>query len=260
MVNYKSSDDTIVCVESIQKCKFNYKIIIIDNSVDECEYEKLKNLECESIKVVFSDKNYGFAKANNIGLKYIPNNQYVWFLNNDTKIDQNLVNKILENLPDDKTVVYFDIFDFNGKKESDGMHYVNLLTGSFCRRKIIFYKGYICGASLLLYYTNNMPKWDENYFLYFEDIDYTFRLKKNGYKFLHIDDCFVNHKVGGSSSQNKELIKIRLLSQYYFIKKNGICLSLYVLLKIIYLLLSGRIVELVCLINIKKQYRRRLHL
>jgi GT2 family glycosyltransferase len=256
MVNYKSSEDTICCVDSIKKCKFNYKIIIVDNSVDEYEYKKLKSLECENVKIIQNEENYGFAKANNIGLKYILNNQYVWFLNNDTKINQNLVNKILEHLDhssNEKTVFFFDILDFNGQKESNGVHYINLLTGSICTRKKIFYKRYICGASLLLCFTNDMPKWNENYFLYYEDVDYAFQLQKNRYKFVYINDCFVNHKIGGSSKNNK-IIKIRLLSQYYFIKNHGTCFFLYFIMKNIYFFLSGRIEEFLYLLKIRKNY------
>lgn len=247
LVNFKSSSDTLTCINSITSCVFNYRIIIIDNSCDNNEAMLLKSIENEKIKVIINDKNYGFSKANNIGLNLVPYGQYVWFLNNDTIINQNLVDKIKDNLPDKKTVLYFDIFDFNQEKESSGIHYINLLTASSSSQKRFLYKEYICGASVFIQYSENMPKWNEKYFLYFEDVDFTFQLKKKGYVFKHINDCFFLHKISASSSKNKKINEIRLNSQIIFMKDYTINFILFIFLKILYLIFQLRFKELLLL-------------
>jgi GT2 family glycosyltransferase len=210
---------------------------------------KLKCIENDKIKVIINEKNYGFSKANNIALNFVPYGQYVWFLNNDTIINQNLVDKIKNNLPDNKTVLYFDILDFDQKKESSGIHYISLLTGSSSSNKKFLFKEYICGASIFLQYSENMPKWNDKYFLYFEDADFSLQLIKKGYIFKHIDDCFFLHKISASSSKNIRINEIKLTSQVIFMRNHAKYFALFIFLKILYLFFLCRFKELLLLIN-----------
>lgn len=91
ILHYKNLDDTLECVDSIQKncTKNNYKIIIVDNGTASLEEQKV--LKEHADQTIFNKTNLGFAKANNLGAKkaieqYHPD--YLAIINNDTLILQ----------------------------------------------------------------------------------------------------------------------------------------------------------------------------
>lgn len=90
ILNYKTFDETITCVESIiKKVKTNYHIVIVDNgshdnSVDVLNKNYKKN---NKITILSSNENLGFANGNNLGFKYIKDNlepDFIIMINNDT--------------------------------------------------------------------------------------------------------------------------------------------------------------------------------
>ena len=179
LVNYNGTQDTINCINSIYASNIygECTIEIFDNASKTEDSDVLKkfleNLETNqfvlSINCLFSDENIGFAAGNNYWLKKAPIGDYIWFLNNDTLTNARLFEQIFTNLPNEKSAIYFDCKTFEDDFHDDGLHHINLLTGRYHKIK----KGrhdfaYICGASLLLKKTENLPLWDESYFLYFE--------------------------------------------------------------------------------------------
>jgi len=251
IINYNTSQETINCINSICSCNIinNIRIVVIDNNSSSTEYEKLNildNLSNNNVQIIVkqNNKNIGFSGANNIGLGYANYGDLIWFLNNDTLVNQKIIDKIFNTHIEDNCAYYCNIYDFDNKYESTGLHYINLFTGHSSFRKKKLYVEYICGASLIMKFTKNMPKWDEKYFLYFEDVDLSLKLKKLGYKFILIDDCYINHR-GQSSVKNITTVNtIKIRSQIIFIKKNGYCFVLYIILRIIYLLFFRRLEEL----------------
>lgn len=90
ILNYKTVDETITCVESIiEKVKANYHIVIVDNGSHDNSVEVLnKNYKKnKKITILYSDENLGFANGNNLGFKYIKDNlnpDFIIMINNDT--------------------------------------------------------------------------------------------------------------------------------------------------------------------------------
>lgn len=105
ILHYMSYDDTIECVESILNniTYKNYEIIIVDNNSPNCSANKIKELyrTKENVKVIFNEKNLGFAKGNNVGYMYAKeklNADYMIIMNNDTIIEQkNFIDLILNS-------------------------------------------------------------------------------------------------------------------------------------------------------------------
>lgn len=89
ILHYKNIEDTIECINSINKLKGNKKIIVVDNNtLIEQDEKKLKKYDIDLIKL---EKNLGFAKANNIGCKHAIEKYHPDFLvvsNNDIVIEQ----------------------------------------------------------------------------------------------------------------------------------------------------------------------------
>ncbi|MDP2944311.1 MAG: glycosyltransferase, partial [bacterium] len=81
---------------------------------------------------------------------------------------------------------------------------------------------WVSGAALIIRKKlfEEIGGWDEKYFLYFEDIDLCWRVKKQGLSIAVLDGVFVTHFGGRSLAQNWERKKQYYLSQEYFFRKN----------------------------------------
>lgn len=261
LINYNSSEYTISCVQSIQHaflCKQDYRVYIVDNASRNSEKEKLEDLnKIQNVEILYSNENLGFAKANNLALKKIPENDIVWFLNNDTLINTELAKEITKYHLNNNEVLFFDMYDFDKKYCTNGQDSINLLFGNVTAQNkfLPFNIKYICGASLILRKTDTMPYWDEKFFLYYEDADYSLTLKKLGYNFIHLDKCFFQHKVFGSSTNSNNVNEIRQYSQIIFMKKWGKCYPLFLVFRTLYLLLNRNFNGLRIFYKCHKKYK-----
>ncbi|CAM3560812.1 glycosyltransferase family 2 protein [Flavobacterium gelidilacus] len=174
------------------------------------------------ILLVKAKENKGFSAANNIALKYIlkfdKKNSLIWLLNNDTIIKKHTVDSILLEVSkfNDKDKIFFGtpLIDYNNPEliQATGGNY-NYITGNSIivdlNKPLLNYKfnpdlkvDFPIGASMLVT-TNNLLSTGllcEDYFLYFEELDWSFRMiKNNGYvKIINI--LSVYHKQGNSTN------------------------------------------------------------
>lgn len=95
ILNYMMYLDTIACVESIKRLEIDssdlVEIIIVDNFSQNESRDVLLEKYCEDpqIKLIFNEKNLGFANGNNVGYRYCKQNKFdiIIQINNDTIID-----------------------------------------------------------------------------------------------------------------------------------------------------------------------------
>lgn len=251
MINYNGIEDTEKCIESIYSSNnnlFTIKTIIVDNASSVSNKERLRSLTADNndIEVIYNTSNFGFAKANNIGLSYIhskygfEDNSFLYFLNNDTLLNRSLLQALEANLPSENEVLYFEMRSFDNKYVNNGLNYLNPYFGRYRETYKKKYIEYICGASIFLKNTDKVPFWNDEYFLYFEDVDYSLRLRNSGYVFRKLNNVFYNHKVG-ASSKNSKVNSYKIQSQKKFMKENGKCYLLFCFCKFFYLLLKFKI-------------------
>ncbi|CUH94500.1 hypothetical protein P22_0566 [Propionispora sp. 2/2-37] len=103
VLNYLNYNDTIECVESISVDQYPEKeIVIVDNGSTNDSRERLeeKYRNCEGIHLVFSEQNGGFARGNNLGIRYatvILGCSFVLLVNNDTLFrDPRMITALME--------------------------------------------------------------------------------------------------------------------------------------------------------------------
>ena len=212
--------------------------------------EFLSKKDNSKILLVKSKENKGFAAANNIALKYIlkfgEDDSYVWLLNNDTVVEKNVPTNIILNLMNDKdlyqnTVYGTPLMEYSipDKIQAIGGIY-NKKTGlthqvgenvdrekckiDFDKKDIVDYPS---GASMIVHkkFLEEIGLLCEDYFLYFEELDWVQRAKQKGgcVKILKIFGIY--HKQGGSTNSKNNLKKpefidlIFLKSRIKFAKK-----------------------------------------
>lgn len=102
VLNYNTYEKSKRCIEScIKQIGCNYKIILIDNHSTDNSLQKLKDEFGNSIIYIENSDNYGYAKGNNIGVKWSIDNgfQYTLLLNSDTELSSNnVLQKLVETI------------------------------------------------------------------------------------------------------------------------------------------------------------------
>lgn len=238
LVNYNGYKDTIDCVESLRKVNYsNYKIIVVDNAStnNSLTYFDQSLKDCLIIK---SKINLGFAGGNNLGINYALSNgaDYVMLLNNDTLVEPNfLENMISPFIKIDKVglvgckIMYYPQHDIvwygggsinwfkfigehHGFKETDKNQYNKEKEVDFVTGCCMLIKGEAFKKTGLL---------SDEYFMYFEDVDFCVRVKDVGYKIWYNPKAIIYHKVGlsGGGEESPFTIKWCTRNRLLFMKK-----------------------------------------
>ncbi|WP_147676988.1 glycosyltransferase [Algibacter pacificus] len=176
----------------------------------------------QRVVLVKADKNNGFAGANNVGLKYIQKfgekSDLVWVLNNDTVIKKNaaelIVNKIdtygvtVDNLLFGTPLIEYYLpnkIQVIGGKYNKLLGVTSDVGGGLDKNQNIdakqFKIDYPIGASMIVSkgFLESVGLMCEDYFLYFEELDWAQRLKKIEGKVEMLNVYGVYHKQGGST-------------------------------------------------------------
>ncbi|NJD60303.1 MAG: glycosyltransferase family 2 protein, partial [Anaerolineae bacterium] len=102
ILNWNNWPDTIQCIEALRICSYpNKEIWILDNGSQDESINKLEKIE--NIHLLLLDKNYGFAAANNVGIRAALEQacDYILLLNNDTELPRDFIQPLLEPFQDD---------------------------------------------------------------------------------------------------------------------------------------------------------------
>ena len=97
IVNLNGSDYLRDCLDSLKNLSYpkeQIEIIIVDNGSTDDSIEFL-NKNCPEARIIRNNSNFGFAKANNQAAAQAKG-EYVAFLNNDTKVDENWLTELLK--------------------------------------------------------------------------------------------------------------------------------------------------------------------
>ena len=216
--NYNGLEHLVTCFDSIEAQSYrDYKVILVDNGSSDAsvKYTQEKYAGYFTVRL---DKNYGFARAINEGIKFSfdkTNCEFILLLNNDIELHPDFLKTCMETftrVPEagfiavkmlnyyDRTIID-DCGDFikgnggspmaRGNDEKDA--------GQYDKEEFIF--GACAGAA---FYRKEMflktGLFDESFFAYYEDIDFSFRGQMLGYKCYYQPKAVCYHKRGGTIS------------------------------------------------------------
>ena len=200
IVSFKSSHIIEKCIKSINS---NIKIIIVENSEDIHIKNYLEN-KFSNVEVIVAKENLGYGKGNNLGISKA-NTQYVFILNPDTTLEDNCLEELYKAqlmLRDDFAILapnFLNNYGYFLNKNNDRRNQ-NLL-------EVDYVKGF---AMLINLKKVNFEKiFDENFFLFLEEIDLCKRIKNNGGKIFVVQESKVQHsaKKASGDSLNIELCR-----------------------------------------------------
>jgi GT2 family glycosyltransferase len=237
-VNYKSKRFLPKLLDSIQKfVKDEYEYIIVDNdsgdNLDEIEKKY------EGVSVIYSNKNAGFGAGINIGAKQAQG-EFLYFLNPDTYLLSDTV-RIQKNLleSDSKIAIVGGCMvqqDGSLQKFQYGNepHLKDLFTRSEKKQQdtppptASQEVDWVSGGAMMVRREDflNIGGFDERFFMYYEDIDISKRMKQSGRLVYWTPDAKLTHIEGGSETVYKKTKERYYASQRkYFAKHVGLAWS-----------------------------------
>lgn len=213
ILNWNGWKDTLECLKSLKHNNYPCRIVVVDNGSTDESVERLEDIE--GIDFLSLKSNWGFSGGNNFGIKYALREgaDYVLLLNNDTIVDKNFLKELMreaEKNPragllgakiyyhDEPEKIWFagGEISFLGKGTHIGVNEID--KGQYDQVKEV---EYITGCCLLVKkeVTDKIGFLDEDYFLYYEDTDYSWRARKAGYDCLFVPRAKIWHKCSAAS-------------------------------------------------------------
>jgi len=196
------------CLDSVLKTDYpNFEVIFVDNgSTDESAYFARKNYKSK-IKIVENKDNLGFSEGFNTGMR-TSKGKYIALLSNDMTVDPNWLNPIIKLMESDpkiglagfKRLLYqkenvFDGIGGNlyicGRVKTVGTLEVDRGQYDTVKEDL----DYIGGAMVLRRKTlQESGLFDPDYFIFSEDCDLCYKIRKCGYKTVYVPDAIIWHR------------------------------------------------------------------
>jgi len=218
IVNFNSSEYGGDCFYSLKKINYpsdSYKILIIDNASTDNSLEFIRQ-NFSQFEIIRNNKNLGFASANNQGCSYaLANNfDYIYLLNQDTVVTPNFLQVAVSVAESNQVIgaVQSKLLLPDGRINSLGndLHYLGF---GFCRdykqadhrasaQTVEINFASAAGALYRLSALKQVGLFDQDFFLYHEDSDLSWRLKLAGYSVILALNSVVIHKYKFSHSVN----------------------------------------------------------
>lgn len=240
-VNWNGWQDTIECLESLEKLDYaNFSVIICDNGSQDDSVEQLKKWLEEHKKIavalVENKENLGFAGGNNVGIKKALEDgyDYVWLLNNDTVVDKYALKKLSEYADKNpKTICGSKLMYYDDRTKTQALG--NKLNRYFGTTSFIVYEqdvrniDFVVGASMFIpqQVFKDVGLLAEEYFLYYEEADLWQRCLEK-YSFACVLTSIVYHKEGAAiGAKNIQKTKKSLMGDFYSIRNRILFMQKY---------------------------------
>jgi GT2 family glycosyltransferase len=229
LINYNGLEDTLECIESINKSKLRiFKIIVIDNASIENPQLKI-NQRFPEVELILNNSNMGFAAACNQGIDYAIKlgASYIWLLNNDTIIDVNTISELVTTLESDEkiglvsgVIYHYDqpqkIWYAGGKVKIPTIrlkHYTSI--GN--KRQKYYNTKFISGCCMLFRtdLINEIGKLNEKYFFGGEDMEYSILARRKKKRLVINKNANIWHKIGGSTNYRNKIDYWQVANMFY---------------------------------------------
>lgn len=213
LINYNGWAHTEACLDSLAGLEYPHtEVLLVDNGSTDDSLERMGERHPAN-NVLPIPHNVGFTAANNVGTREALRRgaDYIWFLNNDTSVDPGALSALLRVMEARPRVgaaapVLYDM-RAPGRVQAWGGGVIDLWRGT-ARLALEPTEGsrldFLSGTSLLVRRraTETVGLLDERYFMYWEDADFSLRLRRAGWELAVAEDARVWHLGSASLGEN----------------------------------------------------------
>lgn len=245
VVNYNTKDLILQCLKSVfeEESHLEKEVIVVDNASEDGSVEEIRNLKFKNknyksrLKIIVNKKNVGFSKANNQGIK-IAKGRYILLLNSDTKVKEETISKLLEFAQSKKNAGAVAPRLLNPDGTIQGSVFRLPTISLAIRQYWLGERGLLdkhapisnkplevesCVMAAFMITPQALKRvglLDERYFMYYEDLDFCRRIRKEGLKIYYLPSAEVIHYHGASArkieDQEKQRKRLVASSKIYF--------------------------------------------
>jgi GT2 family glycosyltransferase len=236
------------CLNAVYRsvCNFEYEIFVVDNNSSDDSLQMLRD-KFPQVKIIANKDNVGFSKANNQAIN-VSTTEYVLLLNPDTIIQEDTLQKCIAKVDEDTAIAGLGVKMVDGAgnflpESKRGFPSPFAAFSKMSGLSKIFPKSKTFGQYHLTYLDNNtnhevevlsgafmllrksvldkIGLLDEDYFMYGEDIDLSYRIIKAGYKNYYLANTSIIHFKGESTKKGSlNYIKVFYNAMIIFANKH----------------------------------------
>ncbi|MGA2317662.1 MAG: glycosyltransferase family 2 protein [Thermodesulfobacteriota bacterium] len=284
IVNWNTKEYLLPCLKSIFKGGqgTGWEVIVVDNGTRDGSREEVKKV-FPSARLIENEKNFGFAKAANQGLQKA-SGRYALLLNPDTQVENGAIERLVSFMDaySDVGVAGAQLLNADGTKQNSIANFPSLGTELLNKSLLRWLfptkfpgkgRNYsepievdsVIGACMMVRRDtlDQVGLLDEDYFLFLEETDWCYRMKKAGWKIYHVPQAEIYHFQGKSAETVKKRARVEFYrSRYHFFKKNRgnlqwFFLFIGLIIRLGFQLLAMGVVSLMTLFTIKS-WRKKL--
>jgi GT2 family glycosyltransferase len=219
ILTWNSYDVTRDCLASLEKIDYpNREVVVVDNGSGDGSPDRLAK-DFPLVRFIRNERNLGFTGGNNVGIRDALGRRpdYLLLLNNDTLVARDFLGKMVELAETDPTIgiltpkIYFadpaDRIWFAGGRYRKGRSFPECFgmgkrdDGSYDQvQEVSFVSG--CAFLIKAQVVEKIGLLDDSLFLGFEDVDWSIRAVKAGFKGMYVANAFIWHKEGYDTKRN----------------------------------------------------------
>lgn len=209
-LNYNQTPVTIDFLKSTQLLHYrNFETLVCDMGSTEYPTSEVNALNTPNTKVLRSEVNLGFTGGNNWGMRQAKGD-FVFIVNNDTEVTPTLLDELLKPFYDDDKIGFVSpkirFFHHPNVIQYAGFNHLNLLTGRATavgsleedkgQHDVSGITNGAHGCAMLVKreVIDKVGMFPEKFFIYYEEWDWSARVKKAGYKIYYQASALIFHK------------------------------------------------------------------
>lgn len=232
VLNFNGRDVIKNCLRSIFKSSYpSFEVVLVDNNSSDDSFE-IARVNFSKAYFIKNEENLGFSAGNNIGIRFALERKadYIFLLNNDTEMEADCLSRLVEaaeKLGETPGIFSPVIFKgdsrevwFSGGKirwlQMKTEHYSGIKTQEF------YESGFISGCAMLIprKVFEIIGLLDEDYFLYWEDADFSYRAERAGFRNYIVSSAWLYH-FEKSEERRRNKVYWLVISGLTFFKKNS---------------------------------------
>jgi len=238
LINLNQETHTRECIESLKQVSYKpVEVILIDNNSMDGSGERL-HAEFPDVVYNRTEENLGFAGGNNVGIKIALERgaDYVMLLNNDTLVDKNFIQPLVELAKKDSTIGFQSCKIYYSSQPNTFWYAGGILkvNSGYCIHRGVneedrgqydkieeteLSTGCMMIASRAV--INKVGLLDENLFIYYEDADWCMRSEKSGYQNIYNPNSKIWHKVSATNKIDSPFfLYFTMRNKIIFIRKH----------------------------------------
>jgi GT2 family glycosyltransferase len=277
VLNWNAADETIECVNSLLNSSYkNLQIVIVDNFSTDDSVKIIKETFL-GIKLICNNFNNGYAGGNNLGIKWALgiNADYIFVLNNDVTVETSMIDVLVEKLEQNSNIGVITgkvFYKDNPKRIFSGYSKFIWWRCSGVNRGTMFSRFYLHNHEGKVNYISgvlflaksevfkSLGLLDEKYFMYFEDLEFSFRVSRK-YSLYYTPNAIAFHKSGGGtkwSNYSDIYLYYQTRNRLVVFKNENKIFRLYVLLFTILITCAKSFAILFSIFSGSKEINKRL--